>query len=274
MLHEVLLYLSYPFVQYAFVVGILIALCSSLVGVTLVLKRYSYIGDGLSHIAFGAMAIANVLHLTTKMPMILVITIISAIYLLGYQKKIQSDSAITIVSVGSLAFGYLLMNLFSPKTNLSGDVCSTLFGSTSILTLTSADVVICVALSIVVVSVFVLLYNRIFLITFDETFAKASGLHVKKLNYVLAIVIGVIVVLAMNLVGSLLVSSLIVFPALSAMQFCKTYLHVIIVSALLSVTCALSGLLISILVSTPVGATIVVFQVVVFLICKGIGSQV
>lgn len=273
MLRELLMYLDYPFVQYAFVVGVLIALCSSLVGVTLVLKRYSYIGDGLSHIAFGAMAIANVLHLTTKTPLILVITIICAIYLLGYQKKIQSDSAITIVSVGALAFGYLLMNLFSPKTNLSGDVCSTLFGSTSILTLTSTDVVMCVALSIVVVGVFVLLYNRIFLITFDETFAKASGLNVKRLNYILAIVIGVIVVLAMNLVGSLLVSSLIVFPALSAMQICRTYLHVTVVSALLSVICALSGLLIFIMMSTPVGATIVMLQVVVFLICKGIGSK-
>lgn len=272
MMNELLMYLNYPFVQYAFIVGILIALCSSLVGVTLVLKRYSYIGDGLSHVAFGAMAIANVFHFTSKTPMILAVTVISAIYLLGYQKKIQSDSAITIMSVGSLAFGYLVMNIFSPKTNLSGDVCSTLFGSTSILTLTRADVVLCVVLSIIVVSVFVLLYNRIFLITFDETFAKASGVNVKRLNYILAIVIGVIVVLAMNLVGSLLVSSLIVFPALSAMQLCRTYLHVTIVSALLSVVCALSGLLISILMSTPVGATIVMIQVVVFLVCKGTGS--
>ena len=172
---KLMLALQYPFVRYAIIVGVLIALCSSLLGVTLVLKRFSYIGDGLSHVAFGAMAVAGVFNLTNNMIIAMPITILSAILLLrsGQNAKIKGDAAIAMISVGALAFGYLIMNVFSTSANLSGDVCSTLFGSTSILTLKGTEVWLCMVLSLVVVVVFILFYNRIFAVTFDENFAKA-----------------------------------------------------------------------------------------------------
>lgn len=272
MIETMITYLHYPFVCYAFVVGILIALCSSVIGVTLVLKHYSYIGDGLSHVAFGAMAIANVLKLTDKMPIILFITVICAIIMLR-PGRIHADASIAMISVGTLAFGYLLMNIFSPPTNLSGDVCSTLFGSTSILTLTKMDVILCVIMSFFVIGLFILLYNRIFAVTFDETFARSCGENVDRINFILAIVVGVIIVLAMNLVGSLLVSSLIIFPSVSAMQISKNYLHVTVISAVLSVLCAFFGITVSILLSTPVGSTIVAVQLLVFLLCSFAGRK-
>lgn len=252
-------YFQYPFVQYALIVGVLIALCSSLLGVTLVLKRFSLIGDGLSHVAFGAMAIASVLHLANDLFLVLPITILCAIVLLcaGQNTRICGDSAIAMLSVSTLAIGYLLMNLFASGPNLSGDVCSTLFGSTSILTLTSDEVALCAVLSLLIVILFILFYNKLFAVTFDENFAQATGLHVRRSNLLIAVVIATVIVLAMNLVGSLLVSALIVFPALSAMRLCKSFLSVTIYSALLSVFCALTGILISILAGTPVGSTIV-----------------
>lgn len=252
-------YFQYPFVQYALIVGVLIALCSSLLGVTLVLKRFSLIGDGLSHVAFGAMAIASVLHLANDLFLVLPITILCAIVLLcaGQNTRICGDSAIAMLSVSTLAIGYLLMNLFASGPNLSGDVCSTLFGSTSILTLTSDEVALCAVLSLLILILFILFYNKLFAVTFDENFAQATGLHVRRSNLLIAVVIATVIVLAMNLVGSLLVSALIVFPALSAMRLCKSFLSVTICSALLSVFCALTGILISILAGTPVGSTIV-----------------
>ena len=252
-------YFQYPFVQYALIVGVLIALCSSLLGVTLVLKRFSLIGDGLSHVAFGAMAIASVLHLANDLFLVLPITILCAIVLLcaGQNTRICGDSAIAMLSVSTLAIGYLLMNLFASGPNLSGDVCSTLFGSTSILTLTSDEVALCAVLSLLIVILFILFYNKLFAVTFDENFAQATGLHVRRSNLLIAVVIATVIVLAMNLVGSLLVSALIVFPALSAMRLCKCFLSVTSCSALLSVFCAPTGILISILAGTPVGSTIV-----------------
>ena len=176
-LEKIAFYWTYPFVRYALIVGVLIALCSSLLGVTLVLKRFSFIGDGLSHVAFGAMSIAAVLKLTDDMPLTLGVTVVCAVLLLrtGQNTKIKGDAAIAMISVGALAIGYLLMNLFSTSSNLSGDVCSTLFGSTSILTLSKSEVWLCVGLSVVVVAVFLLYYNKIFAVTFDEDFAKAAG---------------------------------------------------------------------------------------------------
>ncbi len=269
------LYLSKPFVQKALIVGVLIALCSSLLGVTLVLKRLSFIGDGLSHVAFGGMAIAAVLGLgSINMYVILPITVISAIVILsaGQNARIKGDAAIAMISVGALALGYLLMNIFNTSSNLSGDVCSTLFGSTSIMTLSNWNVILCIILSIIVVTFFILLYNYIFAITFDENFAKAVGTKVKILNFVTAIVIAVIIVLAMNLVGSLLVSALIIFPALSAMRIYNSFKSVTIFSAVFSVVCTLSGIILSILINTPVGATIVAVDMVGFLICVIIGA--
>ena len=261
-------YLSFPFVQYALVVGVLIALCSSLLGVTLVLKRFSFIGDGLSHVAFGAMAVAGVLHLTNDMLFVLPMTVLCAILLLrtGQNTKIKGDAAVAMISVGALAMGYLLLNLFSTSSNLSGDVCTTLFGSTSILTLTQAEVWLCVGLSSAVVVIFLLFYNKIFAVTFDEDFARACGTRVEAYNLLIAIVIAVIIVLAMNLVGSLLISALIIFPAMSAMRLFRSFRGVTICSAALSVTCALLGILISILGGTPVGSTIVAVDIAAFLI--------
>ena len=269
MLETLWMYLQFPFVRYALIVGVLIALCSSLLGVTLVLKRFSYIGDGLSHVAFGAMAIAAVLNLTNEMLIILPVTVGSAVLLLrtGQNAKIKGDAAIAMISVGALAFGYLLMNIFSTSSNLSGDVCSTLFGSTSILTLTFKEVVLCTVLSVLVVIVFVLFYNKIFAVTFDENFSKATGTNADAYNLLIAVVIAVIIVLAMNLVGSLLISALVIFPALSAMRLFRSFRSVTICSAVLSVICALAGIITSILAGTPVGSTIVAVDVAAFLLC-------
>ena len=276
-MHEIMdkltLYLAYPFVRYALIVGVLIALCSSLLGVTLVLKRFSFIGDGLSHVAFGAMAIAAVLRLTNDMPLVLVITIACAILLLrtGQSAKVKGDAAIAMISVGALAVGYLLLNRFPTSGNVSGDVCTTLFGSTSILTLRPAEVWMIAVLSIVVVVVFVVLYNKIFAVTFDESFAQAVGTNAKLYNLLIAVIIAVIIVLAMNLVGSLLISALVIFPALSAMRIFKNFRSVTIFSAILSVICAVLGILASILYDTPVGSTIVAADILAFALCSLIG---
>ena len=261
-------YLNLPFVRYALIVGVLIALCSSLLGVTLVLKRFSFIGDGLSHVAFGAMAIAGVLHLSNDMLFVLPATVLCAVLLLrtGQHTKIKGDAAIAMISVGALAVGYLLLSLFSTSANLSGDVCTTLFGSTSILTLTEAEVWLCTGLSVAVVILFILFYNRIFAVTFDEDFARACGTRAEAYNLLIAVVIAVIIVLAMNLVGSLLISALIIFPAMSAMRLFRSFKGVTVCSAVLSVTCALLGILISILWSAPVGSTIVAVDIGAFLI--------
>lgn len=265
-IEKMIMYFQYPFVKYALIVGVFIALCSSLLGVTLVLKRFSFIGDGLSHVAFGAMAAASVLNFTDNMLFILPVTVLCAILLLrtGQDTSIKGDAAIAMISVGALALGYLMMNIFATGPNLSGDVCSTLFGSTSILTLTSEQVALCCVLSVVVVAIFVIFYNKIFCVTFDETFSKATGMKAERYNLLIAVTIAVIIVLAMNLVGSLLISALVIFPALSAMRIFKTFLSVTICSVVMSVLCALSGMLISIMAETPVGSTIVAIDIAAF----------
>ena len=262
-------YLDFPFVRYAIIVGVLVSPCSSLLGVTLVLKRYSYIGDGLSHVAFGALSIAAVLKVTNNMLIILPITIAVAVLLLcsGKKAKVKGDAAIAMVSVGALAIGYLLMNIFSTSANISGDVCTTLFGSTSILTLKVEEVYLCVALSVAVLVTFVIFYHKIFAITFDENFAQATGVRVVFYNILVAVIIAVIIVLAMNLVGALLVSALVVFPALSAMRVFKSFFSVTVAAAVISVFCSLIGILIAIIAGTPVGSTIVATDIVVFGLC-------
>ena len=267
MLNQLIQYFSFSFVRYAFIVGILIALCSSLLGVTLVLKRFSFIGDGLSHVAFGAMAVAAVTGITNNMYIVLPVTVIAAIMLLrtGKNTKIQGDAAVAMISVASLALGYLLMNVFSASANVSGDVCTTLFGSTSILTLTRGQVILCAVLSICVIIAFFIFYNKIFAVTFDQDFAQAIGTHASIYNLVIAIIIAVIIVLAMNLVGSLLISALVIFPALSAMRVFKSFKSVTVCSAIVSVFCALAGLVISVLAGTPVGSTIVAADLVAFI---------
>ena len=275
LIEKLIFYFQYPFVRYALIVGVLIALCSSLLGVTLVLKRFSFIGDGLSHVAFGAMAVASVLNFTNNMIFILPVTVICAVLLLrtGQNTKIKGDAAIAMISVGALAIGYLLMNLFSTGPNLSGDVCSTLFGSTSILTLTKGQVVLCSVLSVIVVVVFIMFYQKIFCVTFDESFAKATGMKTDFYNLLIAVITAVIIVLAMNLVGSLLISALVIFPALSAMRVYKTFFRVTICSVVLSVFCAIIGILLSILAGTPVGSTIVAIDIVAFMISYVVGKM-
>ncbi len=271
------LYFTYPFVRYALIVGVLISLCSSLLGVTLVLKRFSFIGDGLSHVAFGAMAIAGVLGLTNDMLLVLPVTVICAVLLLrtGQNTRIKGDAAVAMISVGALAVGYLLMNIFSKSSNLSGDVCSTLFGSTSILTLSKTQVWLCIGLSVLTVALFVLFYHKFFCITFDENFAKATGMKTGRYELLLAVIIAVIIVLAMNLVGSLLISALVIFPALSAMRVFKSFRSVTVCSAVLSVCCSAAGILIAILAGTPVGSTIVAVDIAAFVLfsLKGVFSK-
>lgn len=271
-LDKLLEYLQFPAVRYAIIVGLLISLCSSLLGVTLVMKRFSFIGDGLSHVAFGAMAIATVLNVTDNMLVIMPVTVVSAVLLLrtGQNTRIKGDAAVAMISVGALALGYLMMNL-APKNgrtsaNLSADVCSTLFGSTSILTLSQKDVITCVFMSAIVVAVFFFFYTKIFAVTFDESFAKATGIRSDLYNLLIAVVIAVIIVFAMNFVGSLLISALIIFPALSAMRLFKSFRSVIVCSVIISLFCASTGLILAILEGTPVGSTIVAADIAVFFI--------
>ena len=274
MIAQLALYWQYPFVRYALIVGVLISLCSSLLGVTLVLKRYSFLGDGLSHVAFGAIAVAAVLNLSDQMLLVLPVTVLCAILLLrtGQNGKIKGDAAVAMFSVGALAVGYLLMNLFSTSTNLSGDVCSTLFGSTSILTLSKTELWLCVVLSLAVLAIFVLFYDRIFAVTFDETFARATGLPTARYNLLIAVVIAVIIVLAMNLVGSLLISALVIFPALSAMRVFRSFRSVTVCSAVLSVCCSTLGILLSVLAGTPVGSTVVAVDILAFAVFSLLGA--
>lgn len=274
-LHTLTEYFQLSFVRYALIAGVLIALCSSLLGVTLVLKRLSFIGDGLSHVAFGAMAIATALGVTNNMLIVMPVTILSAILLLRKNgtRNVRGDAALAMLSVGALALGYLILNVFSKSANLSGDVCSTLFGSTSILTLKRHDVWLCVGMSALVVILFVLFHNKIFAVTFDESFASATGTPTGLYDLLIAVVTAIVIVLSMNLVGSLLTSALIVFPTLSAMRVFKSYRRVVLCSAVLSVLCAVSGLLFSILFSTPVGATIVAADLLAFLIFALIGKM-
>lgn len=268
-------YLQYDFVRNALIVGVLISLCSALLGVTLVLKRFSFIGDGLSHVAFGAMAVAAVTGLANEMIIVLPVTVIAAIVLLmtGKNGKIKGDASLALISVAALGIGYLLMNVFSAKGNVSGDVCTTLFGSISHLTLSQSDVWLCVIISLIVILVFILFYNRIFAVTFDETFTAATGTKASLYNLLIAVTTAVVIVLAMNLVGSLLISALVIFPAMSAMRIFKSFRAVVICSAVISVVCSFTGSLISLVASTPIGSTIVVLDLIVFILFALIGRK-
>lgn len=268
-------YFSYPFVRYAVIAGILISLCAGLLGVVLVLKRYAMIGDGLSHVAFGAMAVAAVLGFA-PMTVALPVTVAVAVLLLlaGEKQLIKGDSAIAMLSAGSLAVGYLLLNLFpsSDTGSLSGDVCASLFGSTSMMTLSNTDVWLCVGLSVAVIGFFVIFYHKIFAVTFDEGFATSSGVKVRAYNFLIAAVSGIVIVLAMKLVGALLISSLIIFPALSAMRLFRSFRSVILCSAVISVMGSLTGLLAALLLSTPTGASVAVVHIVIFLVFTLLGK--
>lgn len=268
--------LSFPFAIRALIVGILVALCASLLGVSLVLKRMSFIGDGLSHVAFGALAIATALKLSDEMLLVLPLTVIAAVLLLRRSKKarLQGDASLALWAVGSLALGYLIINLFGSGGNVAGDVCTTLFGSTSILTLKTKDIWICGVMAAVVFLLYLLFYRQIFAVTFDEEFAAATGLHTEAYNLLIAVITAIVIVIAMDLVGSLLISALVIFPALAAMQVFKRFRDVILCSALLGTVAAALGILISFApakTSIPMGATVVAVNLLFFLIFSAVG---
>ena len=267
----------FDYVQNALIVGVLIALCAALLGVTLVLKRYSMIGDGLSHVAFGAITVAMILSVTPMYVSLPVTILVSILLMRGEEAKLKGDSAIAMLSVSSIAIGYLLLNLFSSKSkssNLSGDVCSILFGSgqTSILTLQKSDILLCIILAIVVLLVYFFFFHKIFTVTFDEAFAKATGTHVEIYRLMMAVITAVVIVLSMQLVGALLISALIVFPALCAMRLFRSFKGVVIGATLISVCCAVVGILAAVVLSTPVGSTIVFADLIGFVICALIGA--
>lgn len=274
MINTLIKYFSYPFVQYAFIVAVLVSFCAALLGVILVLKRFSFLGDGLSHFAFGAVAVAAVVGLTDNMMLVLPVTVVCAVLLLraGQNAGVKGDAALAMVSVSSLAVGYLLLNVFSASSNVAGDVCSSLFGSEALITLNKGDVIRCVIISSVVVAVFVIFYNRIFSVTFDESFATATGTHASLYNTLIAVISAVVIVLAMELVGSLLISALIVFPALSAMRVFTGFKSVVICSAAISVTAASAGIILSLMFATPTGATIVAADLLIFAVFTALGK--
>ena len=251
---------SYHFMQRAILVGVLVSLCAALLGVSLVLKRYSMIGDGLSHVGFGALAIASALHLAPLAVTVPVVVLAAVLLLrLSQNSRIHGDAAIALISSSALAIGVISVSV---TTGMNTEVSSYMFGS--ILALSRSDAILSVALSVMVLALFVLFYPRIFAVTFDESFSKAVGANAEAYNLLIALLIAVIVVLGMNLVGSLLISALVIFPALSAMRLFKSFLSVTVCSAVLSVGCALAGLFISLLAGTPVGATIVVADIAAF----------
>ena len=251
-------YLLFSFVRYALIVGILVSLCASLLGTVLVLRHYSLIGDGLSHAAFGAYSVAVTMKLVSDSFFTIPVTVLCAVFLLCLDKKrkVQSDSLI--------AFGYLVMNVFSTSANVSGDVCTTLFGSTSILTLTKGKVAVSVLISCVTIAAFVFFYNRIFSATFDPDFLRTEDRFAGIYDILVAVITAVVIVLAMNLVGSLLITAILVFPPLSAMRIMKSFKSTVIYSAALGAFSSFLGIMISIVLSTPVGATIVIIDIMIF----------
>lgn len=259
--------LSYPFLTRAIVVGTLISLCAALLGVSLVLKRYSMIGDGLSHVGFGTLAIASALNIA-PLKLTIPVVVIAAFFLLRMSEsnKIKGDAAIALISSGSLAIGVMTVSL---TTGMNTDVCNYLFGS--ILSLSESDAKLSICLSIVVLAVFVLFYLRIFAITFDETFASATGIHTKRYNMIIAFLTAITIVLGMRMMGALLISSLIIFPSLSAMRVCKKFLSVVVCSAAISLICFMIGMIISYEYATPSGASVVSVNIVVFIVFSMIG---
>jgi zinc transport system permease protein len=267
-------YLAFPFVQKALVAGLLVALAAALLGVTLVLRRLSYIGDSLSHVAFGTMAVAGALNFSDRLALSLPITAVCAVALLrsGRGAKIRGDAALAMLSVGAMALGYLLMNLYPGSSNVAGDVCSTLFGSTSILTLSASDVWLCAALSAAVAIFFAFFRHRIFEVVFDPEFARASGTRVGAWETALATLSSVVIVLSMRLVGTLLISALLVFPAVGAMRVCRSFRAVLGCAAAVGVLCAAIGIVVSILAGTPVGSTVVAADIAAFILLATIGT--
>ena len=256
------------------IVSVLIALCAALLGVVLVLRRFSLIGDGLSHVAFGSAAIAATLGLfdfTLTLP----VTVAAAVIILNANEKrrIMGDAMIAIISVGSLAVGYLILDSGGGAANLGGDVCTALFGSSAILSIDTSELIFTVITTVILVTLTVIFYYKIFSIGFDERFAKATGTRTELYNLAVAVITAVVIVIGMKLAGALLMSALIVFPAMAAMKICKSFKFTMIASAIIAVTCAVFGVLLSILLETPVGATIAATDILAYGVLSLIGIK-
>lgn len=260
--------LSYPFMTRAFLVGSLVALCSALLGVSLVLKRYSMIGDGLSHVGFGAMAIAaamNAAPLTVAIPVVIVAAIL--LLRISGNAKIKGDAAIALISTTSLAVGVMVISL---TTGMNTDVYNYMFGS--ILAMSAEDVKLSLVLSVFVLILFIVFYHKIFAITFDETFARATGVKAGVYNTLIAVLTAVTIVLGMRMMGALLISSLIIFPALTSMRMCRTFKSVIINAAVISVVCLIAGVTLSYVAATPAGASVVLANLVMMVLYTVVGA--
>ena len=266
---ELLNMFSYHFMQRALIVGVLVSLCAAVLGVSLVLKRYSMIGDGLSHVGFGALAIASAFNLA-PLAVAVPVVIIAAVLLLRLSRdgKIKGDAAIAMISSASLAIGVITVSL---TTGMNTEVSSYMFGS--VLSLSRGDAVLSAILSAAVLTLFVLFYPRLFAVTFDETFARATGTRTDVYNTLLAVLTAVTVVLGMRMMGALLISSLIIFPALSAMRVCRSFKKVIVCAALVSIVCFVLGLSASYLFETPTGASVVVADLTAFALCSRVGKK-
>jgi zinc transport system permease protein len=253
---------TYTFLVRAFIVGALVSVCAALLGVSLVLKRYSMIGDGLSHVGFGSLALATALH-TAPLTVAIPIVIAAAFLLLRLSEnsKIKGDAAVALISTGSLAVGVVII---SQTTGMNTDVCNYLFGS--ILAMAKEDVYLSIALSITVLILFFLFYNKLFAVTFDETFAKATGIKTGMYNMLIALLTALTIVLGMRIMGAMLISSLIIFPALSSMRLFKKFRSVTVCSALVSILCFFTGIIISYLYATPTGASVVLVNIAVFML--------
>ena len=260
--------LSYPFMTRAFLVGSLVALCSALLGVSLVLKRYSMIGDGLSHVGFGAMAIAaamNAAPLTIAIPVVIVAAIL--LLRISGNAKIKGDAAIALISTTSLAVGVMVISL---TTGMNTEVYNYMFGS--ILAMSAEDVKLSLVLSVFVLILFIVFYHKIFAITFDETFARATGVKAGVYNTLIAVLTAVTIVLGMRMMGALLISSLIIFPALTSMRVCRTFKSVIINAAVISVVCLIAGVTLSYVAATPAGASVVLANLVMMVLYTVVGA--
>ena len=260
---------SYHFMQRALIVGVLVSLCAALLGVSLVLKRYSMIGDGMSHVGFGALAVASALNLA-PLAVAVPVVVLAAILLLRLRQSaaVKGDAAIAMISSSALAIGVISLSL---STGMNTEVSSYLFGS--VLSLSRGDAVFSVLLSLAVIALFALFYPRIFAVTFDESFSRATGTKTELFNTLLAVLTAITVVLGMRMMGALLISSLIIFPALSAMRICRSFKAVVLTAACISVLCFLTGLLASYFLETPTGASIVVADLLAYGICLLAGRK-
>lgn len=268
MFDTVLQMFSYPFMVRAVTVGVLVSLCAALLGVSLVLKRYSMIGDGLSHVGFGALAIAAALGTAPLWVCIPVVSLAAVLLLrISHNTRIKGDAAIALISSGSLAVGVLVVSL---SGGMNTDVNNYMFGS--ILSLSRGDTWLGIALSVVVLCLYLLFFNRLFAVTFDETFARATGTRAGAYNLLIALLTAVTVVLGMRLMGALLISSLLIFPALSAMRVCRTFRRTVVTAAVLSVLCFLGGTVLSFVYELPTGATVVAVNILAFAVCAAVGA--